>query len=291
MNSRLIQKCLFLLYLYPASQGIAQTNQIRVPIFVFDTVAPSDTITLMFGWDSLATYGIDTQLGEIVYPPDELPNFDARMAGRLLGTGTYLDLHPTQYGCSRDTFTISFGNWLPEAVYASFGIIWDPQLLPNAPDSIAIRIPAGTDLESGNTISSRVINMREQDSVLIPSAMFWGIESVKILDVRCPNNVNEIDPPAPEKFILSGNYPNPFNPSTNIAFSIPVASRVSLTVSNVLGQVVGIIASGTYQPGSYSSTWDASGFNSGVYFCRFEATGISDSRKSFVQTSKFMLLK
>jgi hypothetical protein len=93
--------------------------------------------------------------------------------------------------------------------------------------------------------------------------------------------------PLPSVFRLFPNYPNPFNPSTTIAFAVPgsVASRsLSLRVYDLLGRQVATLASGTYHGGVYSVVWDGGSLSSGVYICRLESDGAS-----FVQ--KMVLMK
>ena len=84
----------------------------------------------------------------------------------------------------------------------------------------------------------------------------------------------------PTSYELEQNFPNPFNPTTKISYSVPQAGNVSLTVHNALGQVVATLASGRSQVGNHTVTFDASSLPSGVYFYRLEAEGgISMSRK------------
>jgi ligand-binding sensor domain-containing protein len=88
----------------------------------------------------------------------------------------------------------------------------------------------------------------------------------------------------PSEYSLQQNYPNPFNPTTTIEFSIPHAGVVSIEVINTLGQVVGNLVNEELRPGHYRTTWDGSGFSSGIYFYRLRAG-------SFSETRKFMLLR
>jgi hypothetical protein len=88
----------------------------------------------------------------------------------------------------------------------------------------------------------------------------------------------------PEHFALHQNFPNPFNPTTVIRFDVPVASEVTLTVANLLGQEVAHLASGWMMPGSYGVRFDAGNFASGIYLYRFQAG-------DFVQTRKLVILK
>ena len=79
----------------------------------------------------------------------------------------------------------------------------------------------------------------------------------------------------PNTFVLKQNYPNPFNPTTQIEFSLPVATDLQLTVYNMLGAKVVDVVSGRMEAGSHSITFDASGLPSGHYFYRLETTDYS----------------
>jgi len=85
-------------------------------------------------------------------------------------------------------------------------------------------------------------------------------------------------------FELYPAYPNPFNPETVIAFSLPEASQVSLIVYDLQGRVADELANGYYPAGTYEKTFDASELSSGVYFARLSAG-------EYNQTEKLILLK
>mgnify|MGYP000425903929 CR=1 FL=1 len=93
----------------------------------------------------------------------------------------------------------------------------------------------------------------------------------------------------PNDYILKQNFPNPFNPTTNIEFSIPQSGHVSLEVFNLLGQKINTIFSGVLGAGAHTFSWngtDDSGkpVPSGAYFYRLSAG-------DFVQAKEMMLLK
>ena len=89
---------------------------------------------------------------------------------------------------------------------------------------------------------------------------------------------------APAAFSVAQNSPNPFNPTTNISFSIVEAGNVSVDVYNVAGQKIDTLVDGFMSAGSHSMVWDASEFSAGVYFYTVEAGGLS-------KTIKMTLLK
>lgn len=83
---------------------------------------------------------------------------------------------------------------------------------------------------------------------------------------------------------LIGNYPNPFNPTTAICYQLSAVSVVTLKVFDVLGRDVATLVNGELQPGSYRATFDATHFNSGVYFYQLRT-------QSSVQTGRMVLTK
>jgi len=115
-----------------------------------------------------------------------------------------------------------------------------------------------------------------------------GSYSLRLVEFGWANPVTSIeDNPAvnlPEQFSLSQNFPNPFNPVTVISYSLPSAADVRLDIYNVVGQKVASPASGRKKAGTYSVTWDATEFASGVYFYRLTAG-------DYTETKRMLLLK
>ncbi|CAN5156925.1 hypothetical protein BH23BAC3_BH23BAC3_04300 [soil metagenome] len=78
---------------------------------------------------------------------------------------------------------------------------------------------------------------------------------------------------------LRQNYPNPFNPSTQISFTLPQSSDVSLSVYNVIGQRVAVLANEVLQSGQHTYQFDASNLASGMYLYRLQTDNFSQVRK------------
>ena len=97
-------------------------------------------------------------------------------------------------------------------------------------------------------------------------------------------SVSGTPPEIPLEFVLSQNFPNPFNPSTTIRYGLPQRSHVILTVFNSLGQQVALLVNETQDAGYNEVHFDGSAMASGVYFYRVQA-GI------FAQTKRLLLLK
>jgi len=94
----------------------------------------------------------------------------------------------------------------------------------------------------------------------------------------------------PQAFFLHPNYPNPFNPSTQINYDLPEPSQVLLIVYDVLGRKITELVNGTKEAGYHSAIWNASEVASGVYFVRFTATDGSGNVK-LSKVSKLLLTK
>lgn len=81
------------------------------------------------------------------------------------------------------------------------------------------------------------------------------------------------EPSAPTMFQLEENYPNPFNPSTQIPFKVAEPGQVRIVVYDVWGRQVAQPVNTFKTPGIYTAKWEAQGLPSGVYFYRMEAKG------------------
>lgn len=94
----------------------------------------------------------------------------------------------------------------------------------------------------------------------------------------------------PTTFALEQNYPNPFNPSTTIRYALPVESKVTLKVYNILGQQVAELVNTLQPAGFYDVRWDGLNVATGVYFVRLEAMPITGA-PAFVHVRKMLMVK
>ena len=96
--------------------------------------------------------------------------------------------------------------------------------------------------------------------------------------------LNQTTNEIPENFRLHQNFPNPFNPTTQIVFEIPVSTNVNLKVYDVSGRVVSVLVNETLASGKFNIPYDASELSSGIYFCVLQAG-------DFYRTNKMVLIK
>jgi hypothetical protein len=110
-------------------------------------------------------------------------------------------------------------------------------------------------------------------SVILPDFISGGIS------IERATTAAEDETTIPGLFALEQNFPNPFNPSTQIAFSLDRPEQVSIEVFDVVGNRVATLAQGRYPVGRHLISWDADRFPSGVYFSRLSSGSRTISRK------------
>ena len=112
----------------------------------------------------------------------------------------------------------------------------------------------------------------------------YDIDSVMIVKAAEAHPPQKPIAQSPADFGLDQNFPNPFNPSTRISYTLPVETPIYVAVYDVLGRVVATIVNEFQRAGSYVTMWNAEGLPSGVYFLTMKAG-------TYVQTRKVLLLK
>jgi len=137
-------------------------------------------------------------------------------------------------------------------------------MAPNDSQEIVVGITVGF----GGNYLSNITDLKGKITSLSKST---------ILEVHSSNN-------SPKRsFSLIGNYPNPFNPSTNIEFNLETGSTISIDIFNLLGQKIKSIQNGYLTNGKHSVKWNGKdekgkSVGSGLYFAR-----ISDGKMSVTQ--------
>jgi len=111
-----------------------------------------------------------------------------------------------------------------------------------------------------------------------------GDQNMGALGVYVSTKVKSTINPVPTSFALNQNFPNPFNPSTQISFQLPSDSRMTLKVYDVLGREVATLIDGYQTAGVHQVQFNAQNLSSGIYFYRLSASG-----QDFVK--KMLLLK
>ena len=125
----------------------------------------------------------------------------------------------------------------------------------------------------------------------LASAQMANILVMGAANVNCPvvenessSGVEQFGNSTPSSYELDQNFPNPFNPSTTIRFSVPSSEFVSLRIYNSIGEKVAELVNQVLPAGIYNVNWNAENVSSGVYFYKIEAG-------SFINTKKMILLR
>jgi hypothetical protein len=142
---------------------------------------------------------------------------------------------------------------------------------------------------NGKGTTTEVQNYSFVDAGVTPGSYSYRLKQVDFDGTFEYSNTIEVEVLAPKEFALNQNFPNPFNPSTMITFSLAVDAKVSLKVFDILGQEVMTIVNNNLSAGAHEYTFDASNFNSGVYFYRIEATAVDG--QNFTSVKKMILTK
>lgn len=127
-------------------------------------------------------------------------------------------------------------------------------------------------LDSGNTTTAfhlRDVKIDKGEPITLPEWITTGVQ---------PKNS------IPTKYALSQNFPNPFNPTTHIRYSLPKLGNVSLKVYNLLGQEIVILVEGKQDAGNYTIEFNAANLPGGVYLYRLKTN-------EFTETKKLILIK
>lgn len=129
----------------------------------------------------------------------------------------------------------------------------------------------GAGLGGWETLYHRVLT---SDGILISMSPVFSFKLIRGTLVD-----SEDDTALPEQFTLQGNYPNPFNPATRIAFEMPTSQRVEVAIYDVMGRHVETLVNGVLQAGRHEVTWEAESRPSGTYFYRVTAGSLTKMRQ------------
>ena len=109
------------------------------------------------------------------------------------------------------------------------------------------------------------------------SKTVYQSETISYQELSLTNLINEGS--LPEEFLLYQNFPNPFNPSTVINYSIPKSSFVTLKVYDILGNEVAALINQEQPAGRYNIRFDAAALSNGIYFYTIKADNFSSTKK------------
>ncbi len=134
---------------------------------------------------------------------------------------------------------------------------------------------------AGNSTS--VNSYKFVDELFISGKYFYRLKQVNFDGTFEFSSEIEVKIKNPEGYVLSQNFPNPFNPSTKVKYSVPFSSKVNLVLYDVLGNEIKQIFEGEVEAGNYEATVNADDFvhplSSGIYFLQLKTKGFQKSIK------------
>lgn len=250
---------------------------VNIPLKIGDGAGNSNS--LFVGIDSAACDGLDSCLGEIEYPQPPNGIFSAWLN---VPNSQMITLKDYRYGSILNNFVYTYQLQIQRGNAKKIVAHWN--------------LPIATKLKVQDIITGDII-----DTVFYPGADSLTINDPKdfyklnltvtylkkISPVELISSQNDI---TPKDFVLYQNFPNPFNPSTNIKYSLPYESNVNITIYNALGERITEFEQGIKEAGNHDIIWQPNNQASGIYFCTLTAKS-TDGKNSFRKTRKMMLLK
>ncbi len=138
-------------------------------------------------------------------------------------------------------------------------------------------------LPNGNLLATNAAGIHEIDDTTgtLVRTILTGA-NFQYIDIYDPNFVvsnSNISGTLPKEYRLYENYPNPFNPSTTIRFSIPENGLVTLSVYDILGKEISTPINAEMNAGTHEINFDATGLASGMYFYKITVNNFTDVKK------------
>ena len=220
-------------------------------------------------------------------------------AGRAFQTHTVSVINvndpPEQFHLARTSAIeiLSFSGSDPEVI-----LRWEPSF---DPDGDTVQYVIDVDTTSGfGSPALRTFAVEDADSVhlILPrlnQMYYWRVTandgrlstlsepaSGQIRVAYLPPPASRVERTSPVTETLAQNFPNPFNPSTSITYTIRRAGYVRLSVFNLLGQEIARVFEGTQQEGTYEVSFNKFDIPSGIYFYRLQAPGIFETKKMVI---------
>ena len=235
----------------PAAKAITGVAEETISLASVTVTKGAMSRVLEFGLGADATAGFDSHCDKPVPPPSPVASaFDAYFAvDHKIFDRFGRDIRPTG---SPATYVLELKG------QGEFTLDWDVTVIPS-------------DLSVVMRVDGRVVDMRSVSSLSLEG------------DSRCEISVGK-DVVTPDDFHLSQNYPNPFNPETEVLYTLPQTAHVSVTVYNVLGQVVSVLVNEEQPAGVYRLMWDGRSdtgeeVSSGIYFYQMRASDFSTTKR------------
>jgi len=256
------------LVLAPFSTVTIDTAQVPVP---YNAVEGNYSLVAFVGTYQSDTLGSDTttffKLPQI--PCDSIDQFQARCRSGATVQARIVLLNSTEYAGEEVLMGIDGVNYLLTIVTNGTHSKAQTQLTGQTLGDHTVTVVSPTDCFDPVTVACT--------SALTKSEEEWFLDEEKGFANNSRAGAAELE--MPSTTALLGNYPNPFNPRTDIGYQISDNGFVKLVVYDIVGREVTILVDGFVEAGYHQATLDGSRLASGVYHCRLTAGTFLDTRR------------
>lgn len=141
----------------------------------------------------------------------------------------------------------------------------------------------------GNGTTTSTHSYSFTDANVSNGTYYYRLRQIDLDGSSTYSQIINVEIGVPVSFEVMQNYPNPFNPETNVSFNLPATANVTITIYNLLGQTVEIIANKIFDAGRHNVKFNAASLTSGIYFYEVQVKGIDGSLNNSVK--KMTLIK
>jgi hypothetical protein len=215
----------------------------------------------------------------------ELVSFIQNLNGKEILQGTKIalnELAPVPVELTSFTAAASVGkvtlNWTTATEINNLG--FEIERSYNGENFVSIGFVKG----NGTTTESKSYSFTDNIDLKGTDEIYYRLKQVDYNGSIDYSDVVSVVLETPVEFALGQNFPNPFNPSTKIKYSVPQSGLVSIVIYDLTGQKVETVVDEVKQPGNYEIEFNAAGLSSGVYFYKM-------TTNSFSQIKKMSILK
>ena len=275
---------------------------------------PGDTLTYSLFWDTESGFGHPDSMTNLTDTSVVIPDLsdettywwkvkavDTNTSGRW-SEGTF---HFTiYYPEPPEEFSLIYPQDGDTGISMLPTLIWQPAPDPDTGDRIAYALVYSTHSDFSDSVlipGLEDTSYTFTDSLEPEADYYWKVYASDRFDLttECESPYHFTtgktgvliitSPEVPRAYSLSQNFPNPFNPVTQIRYALPKPGRVSLSVYNILGEEIATLIDAQQEPGYYRLVWDGRdelgrGVCSGIYFYRLRAG-------DFVSVRRMVLLR
>lgn len=242
-------------------------------------------LTHYFGYSGIQFYSLNCKLTAMILDTMKINPIIARIDSTNLGKEMYIDMFPFSIKIFGIVSDPNFGS----EIKAEFNVFRSDTLVKKYEYLVSPVTLTGTIGINQNAVmggDSVTYKISYKDYSIFANNFSYpdtGYYYFKVLDF--PNDIEDLTA-RPDKYELYNAYPNPFNPSTFIVYSLAFRGNVTLSLYDILGKEVATLVNEEKEAGYYSYRFSSADYQltSGVYFYKLQAG-------EFVSTKKMILLK